>query len=150
MKKKLITITTALFLTITSTFAGKKDGEIPSYVVSEFNQSFYHARNVQWQKIDNYYEVIFNQMGKTMFAFYSEDADFMGLAIYILSDKLPVALKSDLNTKYGNYWISDLFTYSINEKPGYVVTIENADQKIMLKSDNGKTWHLYRSMNRIS
>ncbi len=149
MKKRLIILTAALFLTITSTFASKNDGDIPSFVVSEFNHSFNHARNVQWQKMDNYYEVIFNQMGRTMFAFYSEDADFMGLANYILSDKLPEILKSDLKTRYSNYWISDLFTYSISEKPGYVVTLENADQKIMLKSDNGKTWHLYRVMNHI-
>ncbi len=149
MKKIILTLMTAFVLTITAGYAANKDGNVPQYVESAFNSNFNHAKNVQWQKMDNYYEVIFNQMGSTMFAFYSEDADFMGLANYILSDKLPVALKSDLKTKYGNYWISDLFTYSINEKPGYVVTIENADQKIMLKSDNGKTWHLYRSMNRI-
>ncbi|HEV3221765.1 MAG TPA: hypothetical protein VGZ90_02755 [Puia sp.] len=146
MKKGFIILIAAFFLTATSTYAAKKEGDIPQYVVSAFNNNFYFAGNVQWQKMDNYYEVIFNQHGKTLFAFYSEDADFMGIANYILSDRLPVTLKSDLNTKYSNYWISDLFTYSINDKPGYVVTLENADQKIMLKSDNGKTWHLYRSV----
>ncbi len=150
MKKIILTLMTAFVLTITAGYAANKDGNVPQYVESAFNSNFNHAKNVQWQKMDNYYEVIFNQMGKTMFAFYSEDADFMGLANYILSDKLPVALKADLKSRYGDYWISDLFTYSINEKPGYVVTLENADQKIMLKSVNGKTWHLYRNVNRVS
>ncbi len=150
MKKILLTVVTAFVLTITAGYAANTDGNVPQYVESAFNNNFNLAKNAKWQKMDNYYEVIFNQMGRTMFAFYSEDADFMGLANYILSDKLPVALKSDLKTKYGNYWISDLFTYSINEKPGYVVTIENADQKIMLKSVNGKTWHLYRNINHNS
>jgi len=146
MKKIILTLISAFVLTITVGYAANKDGNIPQYVESAFNSNFNFAKNVQWQKMDNYYEVIFNQHGRTLFAFYSEDADFMGIANYILSDRLPVTLKSDLKTKYTNYWISDLFTYSINDKPGYVVTLENADQKIMLKSDNGKTWHLYRSL----
>lgn len=146
MKKIILTLMTAFVLTITIGYAAKKDGNVPQYVESAFNSNFNFAKNVQWQKMDNYYEVIFNQHGRTLFAFYSEDADFMGIANYILSDKLPVTLKADLKTKYSNYWISDLFTYSINDKPGYVVTLENADQKIMLKSDNGKTWHLYRDV----
>jgi hypothetical protein len=145
MKKIILTLMTAFFLTISAGYAAKKDGNVPQYVESAFNSNFNFAKNVQWQKMDNYYEVIFNQHGRTLFAFYSEDADFMGIANYILSDRLPVTLKSDLKAKYDNYWISDLFTYSINDKPGYVITLENADQKIMLKSDNGKTWHLYRS-----
>ncbi len=146
MKKIILTLMTAFILTITVGYAAKIDSNVPQYVESAFNSNFNFAKNVQWQKMDNYYEVIFNQHGRTLFAFYSEDADFMGIANYILSDRLPETLKSDLKTKYSNYWISDLFTYSINDKPGYVVTLENADQKIMLKSDNGKTWHLYRSV----
>lgn len=145
MKKIILTLMTAFFLTISASYAANKEGNVPQYVESAFNSNFNFAKNVQWQKMDNYYEVIFNQHGRTLFAFYSEDADLMGIANYILSDRLPVSLKADLNTKYSNYWISDLFTYSINDKPGYVVTLENADQKIMLKSNNGKTWHLYRS-----
>jgi hypothetical protein len=146
MKKIILTLMTAFVLTITVGYAANKDGNVPQYVESAFNSNFNFAKNVQWQKMDNYYEVIFNQHGRILFAFYSEDADLMGIANYILSDRLPVSLKSDLKTKYSNYWISDLFTYSINDKHGYVITLENADQKIMLKSDNGKTWHLYRSV----
>jgi hypothetical protein len=83
-----------------------------------------------------------------LFAFYSEDADFMGIANYILSNKLPEALSSELKTKYGNYWVSDLFRYLVNDQPGYCVTLENGDQKIMLKSDGGQKWNLYKSIEK--
>jgi hypothetical protein len=146
MKKRFLILMTAFLFTITATFAGSNDAAIPQSVVSEFSHNFYLARNAKWEKIDNYYEVTFSQFGATLFAFYSEDSEFMGFASYILSDKLPVSLASDLKTKYGNYWISDLFRYSINEKPGYCVTIENGDQKIMLKSDDGQKWHTYKSL----
>ena len=136
----------AFFLTITATYANKNDGNVPQSVISEFSHNFYLARNVKWEKIDNYYEVIFSQSGRTWFAFYSEDSDLMGIASYILSDSLPVSLGSDLKTSYSNYWISDLFKYSIKDGPGYFVTLENADQKIMLKSDDGQRWHLYKTI----
>jgi hypothetical protein len=145
MKKRFIILMAAFLFTITATYANKNDGGVPESVVTEFSHSFDHARNAKWEKIDNYYEVTFSQFGMTLFAFYSEDSDFMGIASYILSDKLPVSLISDLKTKYGNFWITDLFRYSINEKAGYCVTLENGDQKIMLKSDEGQKWYIYKA-----
>ncbi len=143
MKKRFIILMAAFLFTITATYANTNDGGVPEAVVSEFSHSFYQARNAKWEKIDNYYEVTFSQFGTILFAFYSEDSDFMGMGSYILSDNLPVSLISDLKTKYSNYWISDLFRYSNNEKTGYCVTLENGDRKIMLKSDEGQKWYLY-------
>ena len=145
MKKRLVILMTAILFSITASYAKSNDGGVPEAVASEFSHSFYHASNAKWEKVDNYYEVTFSQFGTTLFAFYSEDSDFMGIASYILSDKLPVSLISDLKTKYGNYWISDLFRYSINEKAGYCVTLENGDQKLMLKSDEGQKWYVYKA-----
>jgi hypothetical protein len=145
MKKRCIILMAAILFTITTTYANTRDGGVPESVVAEFSHTFYQARNAKWEKIDNYYEVTFNQFGTTLFAFYSEDSDFMGIAGYILSDKLPVSLISDLKTKYGNYWITDLFRYNVNETAGYCVTLENGDQKIMLKSDEGQKWYIYKA-----
>jgi hypothetical protein len=148
MKKKFVILMAACLLTIASTFANTSGGVVPQSIMSDFSSHFYQARNVKWEKMDSYYEVTFNQFGTTLFAFYSEDADFMGIANYILSNKLPEALSSELKTKYGNYWVSDLFRYLVNDQPGYCVTLENGDQKIMLKSDGGQKWNLYKSIEK--
>ncbi len=145
MKKKFLILIAAFILTITSSFANKIDSNVPEAVVSEFSYVFYNAQNVKWEKIDDYYKVSFSQFGTTLFAFYSKDNELMGIANYILSEELPVSLESAIKKKYSDYWISDLFKYSINDKPGYFVALENADYKIMLKSDNAQNWYLYKT-----
>jgi hypothetical protein len=144
MKKRFAILTAACMIMATSSYALKTVNPVPQSVMSEFSHHFYQAQNVKWEKIDNYYEVTFNQSGRTLFAFYSEDKDFMGIANYVNPTSLPVSLLSDVKKNYGNYWISDLFKYSVNEEAGYFITIENADQTIMLKSDMSQKWHLYK------
>jgi hypothetical protein len=148
MKKRIIILMAACILSFSFTFADTRGTEIPQPIVSDFSSHFYHAQNVKWSKMDCYYEVTFNQFGTTLFAFYTEDADFMGIANYIPTDSLPGSLSSELKTKYDNYWISDLFRYLVNDQPGYCVTIENGDQKIMLKSDGSQKWNLYKSVKK--
>jgi hypothetical protein len=148
MKKRFIILMITCFLFFSFTFADTRGSDVPQTIVSEFSSHFYHAQNVKWEKMDSYYEVTFSQFGTTLFAFYSEDADFMGIANYIPTSNLPESLSLELKTKYGNYWISDLFRYLVNEQPGYCVTIENSDQKIMLKSDGSQKWKLYRSVKK--
>ena len=148
MKRKFVILMTAFLLSMASTFAKTSDGGVPSSIVSDFSSHFYHAQNVKWDKIDSYYEVTFNQFGTTLFAFYTEDADFMGIGNYILSNKLPESLSAELKTKYSRYWVSDLFRYLVNDQPGYCITIENGDQKIMLKSEGGQSWNLYKSIKK--
>jgi hypothetical protein len=148
MKKRIIISMAACFLTFSSIFAGTRGDDVPQNIASDFSSHFYHAQNVKWEKMDSYYEVTFSQFGSTMFAFYSENADFMGIANYIPTGNLPELLSHELKTKYGNYWISDLFRYLVNDQPGYCVTIENGDQKIMLKSEGSKNWILYKSVKK--
>lgn len=148
MRKKFALLMAAFILTISTSFANLKDSRVPESVISEFSQHFYQAQNVNWEKIDNYYKVTFNLLGKTLFAFYTEDKDLMGIANYITAASLPVSLQSVIKNSYGEYWITDLFKFCINEETGYSVTLENADQKIILRSDAGQKWHIYKTVKK--
>jgi hypothetical protein len=86
MKKKFLIGIAAFILTISSTYANKIGSNIPEAVVSEFSQNFNQAQNVKWEIIGDYYKVTFNQLGSTLYAFYSENSDLMGTANYLLSD----------------------------------------------------------------
>jgi predicted lipoprotein with Yx(FWY)xxD motif len=148
MKKRIVILMSAFILTITSSYASKNEGIVPESVVSAFSHNFYQARDAKWEKRDNYYKVTFNQAGGTLFAFYSEDNDFMGVANYMYTDRLPPSLISDLKKNYGDYWITDLFKYSTNEGIGYFITVENGDQKIMLRSDGRQKWQSYKKIKK--
>jgi hypothetical protein len=148
MKKRIILLSLSLILLFTTTYAKNDNGKIPEAVTARFSRDFSVVGNVQWEKIDFYYKASFIRQGTTLFAFYTEDADYMGAANYILSNRLPVSLKSSIKKNYAGYWITDLFTYSNKDNTGYFITLENADQEIMLKTDNNLHWHLYKSVRK--
>lgn len=147
MKKKIAMLITAFILTLSVSFANGKY-EIPSGINANFTRHFAEAKNVNWEKMDSYYKASFELNGTAFFAFYSDDAHFIGIAHYMLSDRLPLMLQADLKMDYKGYWITDLFEYSVNHEPGYSVTLENADQKITLKSDNLSKWEVYKKIKK--
>lgn len=146
MKKRIVILAAFFILGLSASYA--KDGRIPDPVASEFGTHFSNARNVKWEQIGSYYRVTFDELGTTLFAFYTEDADLMGIANYELSDKLPASLRSEIKNKYGDYWITDLFRYSVKDTRGYFIELENADRKIMLKSDGNQKWYIYNSFRK--
>jgi hypothetical protein len=146
MKKRIAILIAAFIFTFTASYAKSSDTKVPESITSEFNSDFSQARNVQWEKIADYFKVSFNQNGVVLFAFYTEDADFMGIANNMLSNKLPASLQSEIKKNYKDYWVVDLFKYSIKDKPGYFIALENANQVIMLKSERNQNWYLYKTI----
>ena len=61
---------------------------------------------------------------------------------------LPLALQADLKKNYQSYWISNLFEAATSEGTTYYITIEDADQSIVLKSDNARDWDQYKKVKK--
>jgi len=148
MKKKIITLAVAFVLIANSIFAGVAKNAVPESVAYAFNQGFSHAKLIHWDSFGTYFKATFMQRGETMYAFYSDDAEFMGVAKNILSDNLPVTLLSEIKTKFQGYWITDLANYEVAGKNGFLITIENADEKIVLKAIDNKHWQIYSRTNK--
>ncbi len=142
MKQKITMLTAAFILTVSAAFANGNNNEIPNKVKADFGQHFTEAKNINWEKESTYYKASFDLQGAEFFAYYSSDAHFIGIAHNILSDKLPMMLQADLKRNYAGYWITDLSEYTVNHQPGYSIILENADQKIVLKSDNLSNWQV--------
>ena len=143
MKKKIVTLVAAFVLIANILFANTRKNLIPESVVSEFSSTFLCAEEVHWQDFGNYYKAEFRQNGDQVYVFYSDEAEFMGIAKNILSDKLPDLLRASVKNKYPSYWITDLARYDIADKAGFLVTIENADEKIVLKTNDSQHWQVY-------
>ena len=153
MKRLAILIGLALFLSAESTYAGTTHKTsasaattgpaIPASVNTEFSQDFSRAKDVQWEIHDNFYKATFNWHGKVLYAFYTND-DLIGIATNIQSDKLPHDLLADIKKSYADYWITDLFKYRNESEDGYTITLENADQIVVLKSIGTQGWEIYK------
>ena len=148
MKKKIITLAAAFVLTTNLMFANTDKSQIPESVVFAFSSSFSHVRDVRWENFGSYFKASFIQKGKTMYAFYSDNADFMGVAKNILSDRLPDLLQAGIKNKYPGYWITDLVNYQVGGKDGFLITLENADEKMELKTEDNQHWRVYSKENK--
>lgn len=143
MKKVTVLLTASLLLLACSTYARNTDSTTPESINAEFTRDFARATNVEWEQTDNFYKATFDFNGKVLFAFYSTNADFMGVAYNLPSDKLPRNLQSAIEKSYANYWITDLFRYRTADEDGFVITLENADKVVTLKSEGVQGWNLY-------
>jgi hypothetical protein len=146
MKKKILILAASFLLILSTSFAKSTGSFVPANVSAEFSRSFSLASDVNWENVSGFYKVSFTIFNKTLFAFYTVDAEFMGIAINLPVDRLPAVLHSKLKTDYSNYWVTDLFKVDGPTVTGYYITLESADRKIMLKSEGNGSWAFYKTL----
>lgn len=135
--KKIIYV---LALTIISFGAKAGETNVNSRVLEAFKADFTHATNVQWTITNDVSKASFTYNDISYFAFYNANGELMGTTRYVTLLNLPIKLQSSLRNDYGSYWVSNLFEVNNADGLAYYITIEDADSKIVLKSDNGKDW----------
>ncbi|HLY69727.1 MAG TPA: hypothetical protein VKR53_08355 [Puia sp.] len=147
MKKTFLAIALTLAAGISSTFANDNDG-ISKSVESSFRHDFKTASNVQWQQKKNFSKATFSLNDQVMFAYYNPAGRLLAVSKNIPSGDLPIKLQADLKNTYSNYWISDLFENASKDATTYYVTLENADQQLILQSGNSNDWNIYKKINK--
>jgi hypothetical protein len=141
---KKITILIAMVLTLTTTWAFTGEKSVDQATLDAFKVEFAGATDATWYADNNYYKVTFTLNDQRLFAFYGTDGEFIAVTRYISSVQLPLFLQNSLRKFYRNTWVSDLYEVSAKSGTSYYVTLENADQKIILKSVNGRDWSVYQ------
>jgi len=143
MKNKILTCIAAFLLMTNILLANTRETNVPESVTAAFNNHFSYATDVQWEGWGTYYKATFRQNDHTLYVFFSDNAELMGIAKNVLSDKLPVLLRAGLKDKFPDFWITELVKYDIADKTRFLVTIENADEKIVLKTNDNQHWQVY-------
>jgi len=141
---KKITIMLAMMLTLTTTWAFTGEKEISKTALTAFKAGFAGATNATWHADNEFYRVTFTLNDEKLFAFYTNDGEFMAVTRYISPVQLPLYLQNSLRKFYRNAWVSDLFEVATNNRTTYYVTLENANSKTVLKSVNGRGWSVYQ------
>ena len=117
-------------------------------VLASFKTEFVNAQDVEWETGNNYFRAAFTLNEQRIFAFYNVNGEMLSIARYISSVQLPVNLFADIKNDYGNYWISDLFEVSNSEGLHYYVTLETAESKLVMRSNNGGSWSTYNQSKK--
>lgn len=145
MKKILIAIT-LIFTLSANAFAGE---EIKPEVLDAFKNKFSNAQDVTWVAGSNYYKAAFVYYGSRMSAYYSTTGKLFGVTRNISSTELPLYLRDNLKNRYEDYWITDVVEESNSNGFSYYITIQNADNKIVLKSKYGSAWTIYSKQQKV-
>jgi hypothetical protein len=125
-----------------SAFASKND-EVNQLAVNNFNREFVSARNIVWEQKQDYLKVTFTLNEQVLFAYYNNNGDLQAIVRNIVSSQLPINLLTDVKKDYSGFWISDLFEIASDDQTTYYVTLENADKKIVLRSNGADSWDVY-------
>lgn len=136
----------AITLTTLSVFAGEEN--VNKKVLETFKTEFSSATNVEWTTGDGFYRAKFNYNEKFVFAYFSENGDLLGLSQFLSPGNLPINLQTGLKKEYSEYWISDLFEVAKERSTTYYITLENADTKLILRSNEASTWSVYNKIKK--
>jgi hypothetical protein len=147
MKKTIIALAISTLGLTGSSYAAtpKSTDPVPATVETQFSQQFNHAMDVRWEEGKNFFKATFEDWGRTLFAFYADNGDLMGVATNLSSTVLPERLREEIKQSYAGYWITDLFGYHNADEKGFVVTLENADKVIVLKAAGKEGWNVYKT-----
>ncbi len=143
MKKIIVSLALSMLAFTGSIFAGS--GDVPASVNGSFSEKFAHAKDVKWETGKDFYKAEFEMRGRTLFVYFADNGDIMGIAGNVSPLRLPQDLRSAIKKSYTNYWITGLFKYRNADEEGFVITLENADKVVVLKATGNQGWKVYRS-----
>ena len=147
MKKIIIAAALLISTSLTTVFA--RVPEITAKVEAAFNNQFPSATETEWSTGSNYYKASFLYNSNYVNAYYSQEGELLATIRNISSVDLPVLLQANLKKNYSAFWVSDLYEMSKPEGTSYYITLENADQKIILKSSNGSAWTQHKKTGKV-
>lgn len=121
-------------------------GEINENILRSFNNQFAGAQDVNWEEGKSISKVTFRLNGQVMFAYYREAGELVAVTRNIISGQLPITLLADLKKNYQDFWITDLFEISADDNTSYYITLQNADQTLVLKSSGIQGWQTFKKI----
>lgn len=146
--KKIMLLLGVLAVSFGAVTANPGSEEVDARVLGAFKKEFATAKDITWTLAVNYYQASFVYNDQHITAYYNREGELLGMARFVSPVDLPMALQADLKKNYQSYWISNLFEAATSEGTTYYITIEDADQSIVLKSDNAKDWDQYKKVKK--
>ena len=114
---------------------------------TSFKEHLKTAKEITWTETKNYKEATFTIDNRQLSVFFTDDGRPFAASRNITTDQLPLALAGELKRRYNDYWITDLFEISKEGHSEYYITLENADRKKLMKSDDYGQWMSYTPEN---
>lgn len=106
--------------------------------VKAFEAAYGKSTPATWHRTAAGRQVEFQHKGQYITAVYTAAGQLRWYTKHIISTSLPVSLQLGLKDGYADYWIADVQEKSGQGGAAYVLTLENAERQVVLKSVGGK------------
>jgi len=144
MKHRILTLALLLSLSLSNLFANTNEEVVNYKAATAFKKDFSQAQDVKWESGRQYVKATFKMNDQVMIAYYTSAGDLLGITRNLTTSQLPINLLADLKKNHKNVWVSDLFEITSNDETSYYITLEDADQTVVLKSDGSYGWTTYK------
>ena len=148
MKLLLIALTTIASFFVTNVKASDDNTNVSTVVLKSFERSFKQASNINWTISENLYKADFSLNNQQIAAYFDAEGELIAVTRNILSQQLPIMLQANLKTDYKEFWISELFEVANEGGTTYYVTLEDSNNKIVLKSASNSDWTNYKKIRK--
>jgi hypothetical protein len=143
MKKRILFLSIALVSFTAFSFAAVTPA-ISKNVISSFNKQFSSARDIKWEHQANFTKAEFTINDMILSAYFNNNGELVAVTRFISPNQLPLQIFTSLKSNYSNYWVTDLFEIQTENGTSYYVTIQNADQILILKSEGISGWQTFQ------
>ncbi|ANE51180.1 hypothetical protein [Flavisolibacter tropicus] len=140
-----LTVAASLFTNVSS---ATDKIEIAPAAIQSFKSTFVDASEVCWSVSNNLYKADFALNGQYASVFYEADGNLVATSRNISSLQLPITLQASLRKDYSGYWISDLIEMTTEDGLAYYVTLQNSDNKLILKGSALTEWVTFQKTRK--
>jgi len=148
MKRRILTLALLLSLSLSNIFANTNEEVVNSKAANSFKKEFTQAQEVKWENGKDFVKATFKMNDQVMIAYYTNGGVLLGVTRNITITQLPINLLTDVKKNHSNTWISDLFEVTTNDETNYYITLEDADQTLVLKSTGSTGWSTFKKQKK--
>ena len=148
MKRRILTLALLLSLSLSNIFANTNEEVVNYKAANSFKKEFTQAQEVKWENGKDFVKATFKMNDQIMIAYYTNTGELLGVTRNITTTQLPISLLTDIKKNHSNAWISDLFEVTTNDETNYYITLQDADQTLVLKSAGGTGWSTYKKQKK--
>lgn len=141
MRAITIQLLVVFFLGAGAVFAQDvQESQVPSVIVNNFKKQFPKARDIDWEREGDRYNVDFEIGFFTDYeAWYTASGELIRYSEEIPNNKLPNAVKKAVKSQFEGYRIEDAKKFVENDVETYYIEIEKGnDERDLVFSKDGK------------
>ena len=142
MNRKTLLVTFLFSISISSLFAADFD-EVSKSIMENFQKEFNRAEDIHWTEAGELRKATFRLNGVEMHAYYTENGDKYASAKNVHVTEISEKVMLKIKNQFKNHWITSAFEVEQNGTKTFYVTFENADQKVMVKTNGKNAWTIY-------